>query len=96
MALLVAPRPSALRMAMVLNGAVRGRLAFCHDAHRLKSDGPDIVRAAVERPPATFGLSDWVQFPAYKKLSERDRRLETDEGYHVPPRGDLMPRRLSP
>ena len=34
-------------------------------------------------------------FPVYKKLSDRDKRLATDEGYHVPPREDLMPRRLS-
>jgi hypothetical protein len=34
--------------------------------------------------------------PAYKKdRSARASRLATDEGYHLPPRADLNPRRLS-
>ena len=48
------------------------------------------------RLPASTGVvfGDRL-FPVYKKLSDRDKRLAIDEGYHVPPRGDLMPRRLS-
>ena len=34
------------------------------------------------------------EIPAYKKLSDRDNKLATDDGCHVSPRGDLNPRRL--
>jgi hypothetical protein len=45
--------------------------------------------------PACTGVVGDRLFPVYKKLSGRDKRLATEEGYQVPPRGDLMPRRLS-
>jgi hypothetical protein len=41
-------------------------------------------------------FANWnTEFPAYKKLSDRDRRLATEDGCQVPPRGDLTPRLFS-
>jgi hypothetical protein len=51
-------------------------------------------QAAQRVSGVNFSLGDRL-FPVYKKVPDRDRRLATDQGYHVPPRGDLIPRRLS-
>jgi hypothetical protein len=36
-----------------------------------------------------------LEIPVYKKDSDRGKRLATEEGCQAPPRGDLMPWRLS-
>jgi hypothetical protein len=35
-----------------------------------------------------------LNFPPIKSIQIRDRRLATEDGCQVPPRGDLTPRRL--
>ena len=62
---------------------------------RFRRDGNERPSALADSRHSLTSIERLGGISAYKKLLERDRRFETDEGYHVPPRGDLMPWRLS-